>query len=139
MAKGVLEGTPIPVGTNPLGVVITPDGKKLYTLNTATTSVIDTKTNTVIHTIDVGNLAGAFPAITPDGKYLYVPQLGTPTNSPGTVVVISTATDTVVGTPIPVGVDPIFVAIAPNGKRAYVSNYGPSLTNASVTVIAIDE
>ena len=139
VAKGVVEGSPITVGLGAAGMVVTPDGKKLYTLNGTSISVIDTKTNMVVDTIGVGNQDGAFPALTPDGKYLYVPLLGASAGSPGTVVVISTATEAMVGTPITVGVEPIFVAIAPDGKRAYVANFNGGSANGSVTVIAIDE
>ena len=46
----------IPVGINPLGVTITPDGTRVYVTNQGsnTVSVIDAATNTVIATIPVG-------------------------------------------------------------------------------------
>ena len=46
----------IPVGINPLGVAITPDGTRVYVSNSGsgTVSVIDTSTNTVVATIPVG-------------------------------------------------------------------------------------
>ena len=45
-------GSPIPVGTNPVGVAITPDGKHAYVanVNSNNVSVIDTATNTVVGT-----------------------------------------------------------------------------------------
>jgi YVTN family beta-propeller protein len=134
---GTVIGSPIPVGTAPAGIVITPDGKKAYTLNGPNTSVIDTKTNLVTGTISVGNPQNGFPAVTPDGQYVYVPvpNASNPTSQPGTIVLISTDTDTVVGTPITVGLDPVVVAIAPDEKRAYVSNF----TGGTVWVIAIDK
>jgi len=72
----------------------------------ATVSVIDTATNTVVAAIPVG----LFPegvAITPDGTRVYVPNLGF-----DTVSVIDTATNTVVAT-ITVGGGPLAVAITP--------------------------
>ena len=63
-------GSPIPVGTEPFGVAVTPDGSKVYVTNVRdnTVSVIDTTTNTVIgFPIPVGgNPVGA--AVTPDGS-----------------------------------------------------------------------
>lgn len=135
VATGTAEPTAITVGEGPSGIVILPDGKKAYTINYFTVSVIDLSTNQVTTTINnVGNADSAtVSALTPDGKYLYVPVFdGT---SSGTVAVISTETDTVVGPPIPVGKEPLALAIAPSGKRAYVSNYGDN----TVTVISIKE
>jgi len=53
----------ISVGTDPLGVAVTPDGSKVYVANQSdnTVSVIDTATNTVIGSpIPVGNVPSAF-------------------------------------------------------------------------------
>jgi YVTN family beta-propeller protein len=55
-------------------------------------------------------------AITPNGKYLFVPCLG------GFVVMIGTTHNRVIGPAIAVGGKPSFVAIAPNGKSAYVTD-----------------
>ena len=46
----------IPVGVNPVGVAITPDGTRAYVTNEGsnTVSVIDIATNTVVATISVG-------------------------------------------------------------------------------------
>ena len=66
-----------------------------------------------------------YPAITPDGKYLYVPvhDYGTGTYHYGnTVAVISTEGTGKTIDQIPVGNGPVQVAIAPNGFRAYVTN-----------------
>jgi len=52
----------ITAGNFPLGVSVTPDGRKVYVANDFdnTVSVIDTATNTVIATIPVGNGPVAF-------------------------------------------------------------------------------
>lgn len=63
VANGVVEGTPIPVGSLPVGINITPDGKTVYTINATSVSAIDTNSNTVIRTIDLSTLTtgtGAF-------------------------------------------------------------------------------
>jgi len=104
----------IPVGANPAGVAITPDGTRAYVANSSgTVSVIDTSTNTVVATIPV-TVGAQLVAITPDGTRAYVANNGT-------VSVIDTSTNTVVAT-IPVGAAPIGVAITPDGTRAYVAN-----------------
>ena len=78
-------GSPIPVGTEPFGVAVTPDGSKVYVTNVRdnTVSVIDTTTNTVIgFPIPVGgNPVGA--AVTPDGSRVYV------TNAVGNTVSVN--------------------------------------------------
>jgi YVTN family beta-propeller protein len=137
---GKTEGKPIPVGSLPIGINITPDGKTVYAINATSVSAIDTNSNTVISTIDLSTLTtgtGAFAAVTPEGGYLYVAVTDKvdPTGAPGTLILISTATNEVVGTPVVVGINPFAVAIAPNGKHAYVTstNFGVG----EVTVIEI--
>ncbi|PEQ55453.1 hypothetical protein CN469_28295 [Bacillus cereus] len=46
----------VPVGNNPFGVAITPDGSFAYVtnFNIANVSVIDTSSNTVVTTVPVG-------------------------------------------------------------------------------------
>jgi YVTN family beta-propeller protein len=94
-ATNTVIGSPITVGTSPVGVAVTPGGSKVYVANfgDSTVSVIDTATNTVT-TIAVGtNPVGV--AVTPDGSKVYV------TNQRSTnVSVIDTATNTVIGSPI---------------------------------------
>ncbi|WP_169846809.1 ricin-type beta-trefoil lectin domain protein, partial [Rhodococcus marinonascens] len=62
-----------PVGNTPAGVAVTPDGSRVYVINTGddTVSVIDTATNTVVNAIPVGKLPNRV-AITPDGSHAYV-------------------------------------------------------------------
>jgi YVTN family beta-propeller protein len=110
-ASNTVVGTPIPVGGEPEGVAVTPDGKHAYVTNAAfsigSVSVIDTAANTVGDTIPVGT-APFGVAVTPDGKDAYVANL-----EDNTVSVIDTATNTVVGTPITVGSFPLGVGIIP--------------------------
>ena len=97
--------------------MVTPDGKHVYVANSGsgllgtgvvnnTVSVIDTATGVVSSTITVGN-GPVGPAVTPDGKHVYVANAGD-----NTVSVIDTATGTVSDT-IPVGRTPVRVAICP--------------------------
>jgi YVTN family beta-propeller protein len=111
--------TPIPVGTGPVGIGLSPAGGTAYVANYEgnSVSVIDTNTNTVTATVQVGtNPLGI--AVTPGGGFAYVAN-----NFSNSVSVISADTDTVVAT-IPVGKIASFVAITPNGNFAYVTNPG---------------
>ena len=114
-------GSPIPVGSRPDGIAITPDCTRAYVtnFNDDSVSVINTSTNTVIgSSIPVGSNPFGI-AITPDGTRAYVTNRGD-----NTVLVINTSTNTVIGSPILVGLGPSGIAITPDGTRAYVINQG---------------
>jgi YVTN family beta-propeller protein len=139
----------VPVGIYPYTTVLSADGSKVYVSNwggkvpgagdvtdgmfpvvvdprtgipiTGTISVVDTATNALIKTIDVG-LHPTGLALSPSGDRLYV----TNANS-DTVSVIATATDTVVKTlrvtrHAPLGSSPNAVAVSPDGDTLYVAN-----------------
>jgi YVTN family beta-propeller protein len=132
-ATDTVIGSPITVGTGPLGVAVTPDGSKVYVadfgggVRGGGVSVIDTATNAVSTINDPGLRAPGGVAITRDGSKVYV------TNQPGTVSVINTATNTVVGSPISVVTGPIGVAVTPDGSKVYVtSNFLDRQPNISV-------
>lgn len=116
----------IGVGSHPLAVAVSSDGKRVYVTNTFSNnvSVIDATTDTVAATVPVGTDPQAV-ALTPDGTRAFVAN-----NGGGTVSVLSTATNTVTAT-IGVGSNPEGIAISPDGTRAYVSNSG----GGSVSVI----
>ena len=80
--------------------------------------VINTATNAVIKTVEVGDLPSGV-AVSPNSSRVYV------TNAApiGTVSVINSTTNTVTET-IPVGNSPIGVAVSPNGARVYITNRG---------------
>lgn len=110
----------IPVGTEPNGVAITPDGKKMYVANTVdgTVSVLAIDVTqqpaaSVTATLEVGTEPYGV-ALTPNGTKAYV------TNSrSNSVSVIDTATDTVVTTITnigpSVGAEPRGIGITNNG------------------------
>ncbi|MCP4745225.1 MAG: hypothetical protein GY874_03650 [Desulfobacteraceae bacterium] len=114
-----VEKDEITVGSNPLGIAITPDGSYVYVANfgSDTVSVIQTSDNSVIKTITVGD--GPYGvAIGSDGDYVYVTNSE---ESPGRVDVISTSSNTVTAQ-YDVGDSPMGVSAPKNGDFAYVVN-----------------
>jgi outer membrane autotransporter protein len=120
----MVVGSPIGVGSGPVAVAVTPDGKYVYVTNNGsnTISVIDAATNTVVGPpINLVSQAAGI-AVTPDGKYAYVTNTNIQGFTGNTVSVINTATNTVLGLPITVGSGALGIAITPDGKYAYVAN-----------------
>jgi YVTN family beta-propeller protein len=112
----------IPVGQDPGGILVTPDGKTLYVANTGSGTVtpVSTATDTPGPPIVVGG-SPASMAITPDGTALYTVG-STEDRVSNTVLVtpIDTATNTA-RSPVPVhdgGGDGI--AITPDGTKAFL-------------------
>jgi YVTN family beta-propeller protein len=92
-ATNTVVGIPIPVGREPFGVDVTPDGKHAYVANRGSNnvSVIDMATNMVVATVVAGNVPFNV-AVTPDGNHAYVANAGS-----SNVSVIDTAANAVVG------------------------------------------
>lgn len=107
----------VPVGSDPGGTAIHPDGTFAYVANQldGTVSVIETITSTVEATVSVGTLPLGITVL-PNGKEVWVANAGT-----DTISVIDTSTNTVTAT-IPGGVDPRLVAVHPDGSSVYVAN-----------------
>jgi YVTN family beta-propeller protein len=122
-------GPPIPAGTDPQAIAITPNGRTAYVANTGagTVTPVDTATDRAGPPIPVGQDPQAI-AITPDGRTAYVVNTGA--GGPGTVTPIDTATGRA-GPPIPAGIAPRAIAITPDGRTAYVLDWG----GAAVTPI----
>jgi len=106
--------TPVPQG--PHGIVITPDGRKVYVSSdgASTVSVIDTQTDKIVRSIEVGpNPHGL--AIAPDGRQVLVGAFGT-----NQVLLIDTGTDQIVKRlPVPM---PHNSVLSPDGHMAYVGS-----------------
>jgi len=96
----------ITVEDNPWGIVISPDGTKVYVTNygSNTVSVLSTATNSIVATINVG-VSPKGVTFFPDGTKVYVTNFGS-----NTVSVIDTATNTVTAT-VNVGGLPYGVAV----------------------------
>ncbi len=101
--------------------------------NSGTVSVIDTATDNVTATVNVGfNPAGI--AVNPSGTKIYVANMNS-----NNVSVIDTANNTVSAT-VPIGASPQGVAVNPSGTKVYVTNEGSNtasvIDTATNTVIA---
>jgi len=96
--------------------------------------VIDTASKQVVATVAGVGYGPLAIAITPDGNYAYVTNLGS-----NTISVIATATNMVVAT-IPDVSSPSGVAVTPDGKHAYVSNGGSNTVSVIATAsnMAVD-
>jgi YVTN family beta-propeller protein len=128
----------IPVGINPVSVVLNPAGTRVYVTNrnfaggpgNDTVSVIDAAMNQVVSSIQVGKGPWGV-AVSPDGNRVYVANSTQHVISgTGTVSVISGSTNSVVTT-IAVGLEPFGLAVRPDGTRVYVTN----VLNSNVSVI----
>jgi YVTN family beta-propeller protein len=97
--------------------------------------VVDTTSNTILSTINVGSVPIAI-AITPDLTKVYVVNQGS-----STVSVISTSTNTVIAT-IAIatpGTAAYNIAITPDGTKAYVTNFSTntiSVINTSTNTVS---
>ncbi|TKB75399.1 MAG: YncE family protein, partial [Nitrospira sp.] len=114
-------------------LVLSPDERTLYAVNYNpgatgnSVTAIDTESLLTKATIGVG-VAPVAAAITPDGKWLYVANLGH-----DSVSVIDTASNKAVAT-TKVGHRPRVVAVTPDGRRVYIVNSEGS----SVSVLSTD-
>jgi YVTN family beta-propeller protein len=109
----------IPVGDTTGGAIaVSPDGKKVY-VGCHGVGVIDTATNKVVATVDVGGGVIQGLAVSPDGKHVYGTVHAEATE---TFVVIDTTTNPpkVVQT-IELRKDPEGIAVSPDGKHVYVA------------------
>jgi YVTN family beta-propeller protein len=128
--------TDLTVGSAPVGVAVTPDGRTAFVTHAAgTVSTIDVKTRTK-HPTDI--TVGSLPfqvAVTPDGKTAFVTN-----NGSGTVSTIDVKTRSKHPTDIPVGTNPKGVAVTSDSKTAFVtnSNFGNEQVPTGDSVSTID-
>ncbi len=114
----------IPVGNNPVALVVTPDGTKLYCLNKddGTVSVIFPALNQVVGNPIAVGASPVWGAVSRDGSRVFVLNRGS-----STVSVIDTTigptTDTVINT-LSVGAGPNYIVYQASQNRAYVTSPG---------------
>jgi YVTN family beta-propeller protein len=113
------------IGDNAYGVVVSPDGTRVYTANDNSNdvTVFNASTNTVIGSIAVGSAPSSI-AISPDGLQLYVSNLAS-----NTTYVISTVTNSVIATISNLDGALYYGIIAPSGcsaTRTYTVTVNPT-------------
>jgi YVTN family beta-propeller protein len=116
--------TEISVGANPVALVATPDGTKLYCLNQGdnTVSLIFPAINQNVATIKVGiGISPVWAAVSSDGGRVYVVNRGS-----SNISVIDTTSDSVIMPsnphPIPVGAGPNYIFYQASQNRFYVTS-----------------
>ena len=109
----------IPVGANPNGVAIAPDGSTVYVADRGfnVVAIIDAASNTVSATLPV-NSSPVSLAITSDGNTLLVTS-----KDAETVSAINTATNSVGWTVGVSGLGYGDVVVTPDGSKAYTANF----------------
>jgi gliding motility-associated-like protein len=109
----------IQVGGGPSALSVSPDGSRLYVVNTesASVSVINTATDQVITTIPVGSYPYGI-VVSPDGKTVYVTD-----QASNAISVIDAATNTVNSTITLSEYAPWGISISPDGAELFVADY----------------
>jgi YVTN family beta-propeller protein len=117
---------PVRLGYDPDSMAVSGDGSRLYAATSATAAT--PQAGDILLAVDTGTLkaAGAHaqlgegphfaPAVSPDGRRVYVPSL-----FDSSVSAIDAQAMRLVGTPVPVGDGPGGVAVSPDGRRVYVT------------------
>ena len=133
-AVAVLIGTPaavkteIPVGANPVYIVGTASGQRIFAVSQAANNVtaIETSTNTITATLPVG--AGpVFGVETTNARRAFI------VNKDGNSVTVIDSQQSLVQQTIPVGTAPVWADIDTTGNQLIVANSGSN----SVTIINI--
>lgn len=124
-ANGQVIGSPITTSSVATGIVVSPDGRRLYTANSdSSVSVIDLQTNTVVDTVPIGIFAG--PAGGGGALDIVISQDNAQTvyisdYTERAVYVLDPATDMVDPNPVLVTGHPVSLALSPDGKRLFVN------------------
>lgn len=117
----------IPVGNNPKGIAVSPDGSRVYvtTVDNGKLAVINTVTNTVDTSITIGNNPSGV-VISPDGSKVYVAFSPYGVAYNGAIKVLNTATNAVIATVNTTGKDPRGMTVSWSGYYVYISLFGSS-------------
>jgi YVTN family beta-propeller protein len=118
----------IAVGSAPSSIAATPDGSRLLVANSGdgSVSVIDTGDNSVLATVELGNVSPETVAISADGSTAYTANVPNAATN-GSVSVIDIASESVSRT-ITVTGAPVGLAISPDGTQIYVTNLDPDVS-----------
>jgi len=95
-------------------------------MKSGTVSVIDTATNKVTNTVNVGSIPSGV-TVKPDSKKVYVTNSSGFPDYKGTVSVIDTTSNKVTAT-VDIGNSPYGVAVTPDGTMVYVTNTDSNTT-----------
>lgn len=125
-----IEGQPIAVGDAPDGIVVSPDGTKVYVSSALTNeiSVIDTVSAATLDPIDIG-VGSIDLAITPDGSKLYIARSGF-----GGFRILKLA-DNTVSSLNGLTISTNSVAVSPDGSLAYLTGVLDDVNN---NIAAVD-
>lgn len=124
-SDGQVIGSPITTNRSVTGIVVSPDGRRLYTANSdSSVSVVDLQTNTVVDTIPIGVFAGPgggggsldIVISQDDAQTVYISDY-----VERAVYVLDPVTDTVDPDPVLVNGYPVSLALSPDGKRLFVN------------------
>ncbi|MEK6684245.1 MAG: hypothetical protein AABY46_06255, partial [Nitrospirota bacterium] len=107
----------IPVGTNPMGIVVTPDGRFTLVTNhhSDDISIIENARGEVVRTLSLGNNPCGI-ALSPDGSRVYVTHHG------GNRVSVLSIPSFETLARVEVGTGPMAVAVTPDGLYVFVVN-----------------
>jgi 6-phosphogluconolactonase len=139
-----IQGSPFAAGSNPLGVVISPNGKFAYVINYNSANVsifaIDASTGALKQVKGSPQRTRPFPtaeAIDPAGNFIYATHVGfgNPYDRTGHIAgyAINTRSGALTklkGTRKVTGSYPVSAAIDPSGKFVYVANYASQNVSA---------
>lgn len=127
-AMTVVPGSPFPVAGSPVGIAVSADGRFLYTQNLqGTVSALAIAADGTLAAIPGSPFpsGGKEPwagAVTPDGRFLYVVNLGSNDIS-GFAIGPDGSLSPLAGFPVASGgVEPNGIAVSPDGRRLYAMN-----------------
>lgn len=128
----------IPVGDEPEGVNLTPDGRFAYVTSETdnTVAIVDTEAQKVVKKIKVGERPRS-TAFSPDGTKAYVPG-----ESDGTVTVIDTTRQVALRTVHFKDADfrPMGIVVSPDGNTVYVTTgRGGTLLSLNAQTLAVEK
>jgi gliding motility-associated-like protein len=129
--------TTIPVGQDPVAMVITPDGSKVYVSNyvSGSVSVINTSSKTIEATLQIGYFS-LYMSMSPDGSAVYV---GSGNGSASFLSTINTATNSIANT-LHLNPQPYGMCLTPDGSQIYINdsnnNYTTVVDTKSYSTVA---